>query len=88
MDAYKRGAFLDKADRFNKDKPSDVPGANIVLAFTRLNSDVQHRTRCAQHGCEAAHEIVNCKWAETLCHGKICCFAAKIGGFGEDTRGG
>ncbi|OJT10266.1 hypothetical protein TRAPUB_13220 [Trametes pubescens] len=25
-DAYKRGAFLEKTNRFNKDKPSDVPG--------------------------------------------------------------
>ncbi|KAI0663618.1 hypothetical protein C8Q70DRAFT_370111 [Cubamyces menziesii] len=26
-DAYKRGAFLEKTNRFDKDKPSDVPGA-------------------------------------------------------------
>ena len=25
-DAYKRGAFLEKTNRFDKDKPSDVPG--------------------------------------------------------------
>ena len=25
-EAYKRGAFLEKTNRFNKDKPSDVPG--------------------------------------------------------------
>ncbi|KAJ7096402.1 hypothetical protein C8R44DRAFT_889709 [Mycena epipterygia] len=26
LDAYKRGAFLEKADRFSKDLPSDIPG--------------------------------------------------------------
>ncbi|KAK7057279.1 hypothetical protein R3P38DRAFT_2840380 [Favolaschia claudopus] len=26
LDAYKRGAFLEKADRFSKDSPSDIPG--------------------------------------------------------------
>ncbi|KAF8210151.1 hypothetical protein K438DRAFT_1809081 [Mycena galopus ATCC 62051] len=26
LDAYKRGAFLEKADRFSKDFPSDIPG--------------------------------------------------------------
>ena len=25
-DAYKRGAFLETADRFSKEKPSDIPG--------------------------------------------------------------
>lgn len=28
-DAYKRGAFLEKTNRFNKDKPSDVPGESL-----------------------------------------------------------
>lgn len=43
MDAYKRGAFLEKADRFNKDKPSDVPGTNIVhnLFLTHFNLDCE-----------------------------------------------
>jgi hypothetical protein len=26
-DSYKHGAFLEKADRFDKDKESDIPGA-------------------------------------------------------------
>jgi hypothetical protein len=26
LDAYKRGAFLEKADRFSKDLPDEIPG--------------------------------------------------------------
>ncbi|KIJ68163.1 hypothetical protein HYDPIDRAFT_83602 [Hydnomerulius pinastri MD-312] len=35
LDAYKRGAFLEKADRFSKDKPSDAPGPGSSAAKER-----------------------------------------------------
>jgi hypothetical protein len=31
LDAYKRGAFLEKTHRFSKEKPSDVPGLSCKL---------------------------------------------------------
>jgi hypothetical protein len=47
LDAYKKGAFLDKADRFNaQDKPSDVPGQQstgfmLVLGYNSWGHGVQ-----------------------------------------------
>ena len=37
-EAYKRGAFLEKTNRFNKDKPSDVPGPLNRVAFSPLHT--------------------------------------------------
>ena len=32
-DTYKRGAFLEKTNRFNKDKPDDIPGEQAEVIF-------------------------------------------------------
>ena len=32
-DTYKRGAFLEKTNRFNKDKPDDIPGRLTQVMF-------------------------------------------------------
>ena len=43
-DAYKRGAFLEKTNRFNKDKPSDVPGTSVDLDVTFACAQVLDRS--------------------------------------------
>ena len=41
LDAYKRGAFLEKADRFTKEKLLDVPGRHFLhLMLGDLNRRV------------------------------------------------
>ncbi|KAK0212928.1 hypothetical protein DFS33DRAFT_1482718 [Desarmillaria ectypa] len=38
LDTYKRGAFLEKTDRFLKDKPLDVPGPNSYNTETKTTA--------------------------------------------------
>ncbi|KAK0461352.1 uncharacterized protein EV420DRAFT_1306178 [Desarmillaria tabescens] len=38
LDAYKRGAFLEKTDRFSKEKPADVPGPNSYNTETKMTT--------------------------------------------------
>lgn len=36
LDSYKRGAFLEKADRFSEEKPSEVPGVYSTFVATYI----------------------------------------------------
>ena len=42
-DAYKRGAFLEQTNRFDKDKPSDVPGEYGIQIITSRTDGIQDR---------------------------------------------
>ncbi|KAJ7462204.1 hypothetical protein B0H11DRAFT_1871407 [Mycena galericulata] len=45
LEAYKRGAFLEKADRFSKDKPFDVPGPGTCSTATNGKTDSKGNSR-------------------------------------------